>query len=149
MFDGLHRLLTCYIAFVQLSNFQTFECAMSILFCKSNKCAVFHEMAAKKCNKTWEDGEIEKLIDLYEENSCLLDIFDKSYQKGDVKEKTLTAIAKEFNVQIADIKAKWNAIYRLLTFLDKVRMRQYLSGKKKINLCGMIKCTSYYKVFSL
>ena len=31
----------------------------------------FHEMAAKKCNKKWEDGEIEKLIDLYEENSCL------------------------------------------------------------------------------
>ena len=71
MFDGLHRLLTCYITFVQLSNFRRFECAMSFSFCKSNKCVVVHEMAAKKCNKKWEDGEIEKLIDLYEENSCL------------------------------------------------------------------------------
>ena len=35
-------------------------------------------MAAKKCNKKWEGGEIEKLIDLYEENSCLWDIFDKA-----------------------------------------------------------------------
>ena len=67
-------------------------------------------MAAKKCNKKWEDGEIKKLIDLYEGNSCLWDIFDKSYQKRDVKEKALVAIAKEFDVQIADIKAKWNAI---------------------------------------
>ena len=96
MFDGLHRLL---------------ECAMSILSC----CILifiefFHKMAAKKSNKKWEDGEIEKLIDLYEENSCLWDIFDKSYQKQDVKEKALAAITKEFDVQITDIKAKWNAI---------------------------------------
>ena len=63
-------------------------------------------MAAKKCNKKWKDGEIEKLLGLYEENSCLQDIFDKSYQKRDVKEKALDAVAKEFDVQIADIKAK-------------------------------------------
>ena len=67
-------------------------------------------MAAKKRNKKWEGGETEKLTDSYEENSCLWDIFDKSYQKRDVKEKALAAIAKEFDVQIADIKAKWNAI---------------------------------------
>ena len=65
----------------------------------------FDEMVAEKCNKKWEDREIEKLIDLYEENSCLWDIFDKSYQKRDVKEKELAAIAKEFDVQIADIVA--------------------------------------------
>ena len=66
-----------------------------------------------------------------------------------MKEKALTAIVKEFDVQIADIKAKWNAIDRLFTFLDSVRMRRYLSGKKEINLSGMIKRTSCYKVFSL
>ena len=96
MFDGLHRLLTCSITFVQLSNFRRFECAMSILLCKSNKYVVVYEMAAKKCNKKWEDGQIEKLIELYEGNSCLWEIFDKSYQKRDVKEKVLAAIAKEF-----------------------------------------------------
>ena len=31
MFDGLHRFLSCYITFVQLSNFRTFECAMSLV----------------------------------------------------------------------------------------------------------------------
>ena len=68
-----------------------------------------------------------------------------------MKEKALTAIVEEFDVQIADIKAKWNAIDRLFTFLDNVRMRMrlYLSGKKEINLSGMIKRTSCYKAFSL
>ena len=70
----------------------------------------FHEMAAKKCDKKQKDGEIEKLLGLYEEKSCLQDIFDKSNQKRDVKEKASDAIAKEFDVQIADVKAKWNAI---------------------------------------
>ena len=57
----------------------------------------FHEIAATKCNKKWEDGGIEKLIDLYEGNSCLWDTFDESFQKQDVKEKALAAIAKEFD----------------------------------------------------
>ena len=38
--------------------------------------------------------------------------------------------------------------FRLFTFLDKAHMHQYLSGKKEINLCGMIKSTSWYIVFS-
>ena len=67
-------------------------------------------MAAKRLNKNWQDGDIEKLIDLYEENPCLWDIFDNSYQKRDVKERALAAIANELHVQITDIKSKWNAI---------------------------------------
>ena len=55
-------------------------------------------MAAKISNKKWQGGEIEKLIDLYEENSCLWDIFDNSYQKRDVKERGLAAIANELDV---------------------------------------------------
>ena len=51
---------------------------MRCRLCKSNKCVVLDEMAANKCNKKWEDREIEKFIDLHEENSCLWDIFDKS-----------------------------------------------------------------------
>ena len=46
---------------------------------------------------------MEKLIDLYEENPCLWDTFDKSYQKRDVKERALTAIANKLDVQITDI----------------------------------------------
>ena len=67
-------------------------------------------VAAKRSNKKWQDGEMEKLIDLYEENPCLWDIFDNSYQKRDVKERALAAIANELDVQITDIKSKWNAI---------------------------------------
>ena len=67
-------------------------------------------MAAKRSNKKWQDGEIEELIDLYEENPCPWDIFDNSYQERDVKERAVAAIASELDVQITDIKSKWNAI---------------------------------------
>ena len=60
-------------------------------------------MDAKRSNKKWQDGEMEKLVDLYEENPCLWGIFDKSYQKRDVKERALAAIADELDVQITDI----------------------------------------------
>ena len=66
-------------------------------------------MAAKRSNKKWQDGEKEKLIDFYEENHCLWNIFDNSYQKRDVKERALATIANELEVQITDIKSKWNA----------------------------------------
>ena len=67
-------------------------------------------MAEKRSNKKWQDGKIEKLIDLYAENHCLWDIFDKSYYKRDVKERALAAVANKLDVQITDIKSKWNAI---------------------------------------
>ena len=67
-------------------------------------------MAAKRSNKKWQGGVIEKLIDLYEENPSLWDIFDDSYQKRDVKEQALAAIPNNLDIQITDIKSKWNAI---------------------------------------
>ena len=66
--------------------------------------------SAKKNSKKWSDEDIDNLIDLYEVNPCLWDIFDKSYQKRDVKEKVLAAIAEELDVEINEIKGKWNAI---------------------------------------
>ena len=65
---------------------------------------------SEKSLKKWTDEEIEKLIDLYEENPCLWDIFDKSYQKRDVKERATASIAEDLNREVTDIKAKWNAI---------------------------------------
>ena len=65
---------------------------------------------SEKSLKKWTDEEIEKLIDLYEENPCLWDIFDKSYQKRDVKERATAYIAEDLNRDVTDIKAKWNAI---------------------------------------
>ena len=61
-------------------------------------------MAAKRSNKKWQDGEIKNLF------PCPWDIFDNSYQKRNVKERALAAIANELDVQITDIKSKWNAI---------------------------------------
>ena len=70
-------------------------------------------MAVKRSNEKWQDGKIEKLIDLYEENPCLWDVLGKSYQKRDVKERALAAISNELDVQIKDIKSKWNVIREL------------------------------------
>ena len=47
---------------------------------------------------------------MYEENPCLWDILDISYQKRDVKERALAAIANELDVQITEIKSKRNVI---------------------------------------
>ena len=99
-----------------LSNFPTFgrsKMQHQVQFLKNTN-SFYTEflfmMVAKRSNKKWQDGEIEKLIDLYEENPCLWDIFDNSYQKRDVKERALAAIDNELHVQITDIKSKWNAI---------------------------------------
>ena len=34
---------------------------------------------ASKCTKRWSDHEVEQLIDLLEENSCLWDVSNKDY----------------------------------------------------------------------
>ena len=99
-----------------LSNFRTFgrsKMRHRVRFVKNNNSfyTEFLFMVAKKrSNKKWQDGEIEKLIDFYEENPCLRVIFDNSYQKQDVKERALAAVANGLGVQIIDIKSKWNAI---------------------------------------
>ena len=60
-------------------------------------------MTGKRSNKKWQDGEIEKPIDLYEENPCLWDIFDNSYQKRDVKEHWLLSLTNlMFKSQISN-----------------------------------------------
>ena len=66
--------------------------------------------SCEKILQKWQDGGIEKLIDLYEENPCLWDIFDNSYQKRDVKERASAAISKKLDIQNIDIKLKWTAI---------------------------------------
>ena len=40
---------------------------------------------ASKCTKRWSDHEVEQLIDLLEENSCLWDVSNKDYY---LREKT-------------------------------------------------------------
>ena len=91
-------------------------------------------MAEKRSNKKWQDGKIEKLIDLYAENHCLWDIFDKSYYKRDVKERALAAVANKLDVQITDIKSKWNAIRgQFGRELNKVKSSK--SGQSTDDLC--------------
>ena len=72
-------------------------------------------MAAKISNKKWQDGKIEKLIDLYEENPCLWDIFDNSYQKRDVKETTL----ERYN------GGTWRCLHRQKPYKDKPWILHY------------------------
>ena len=45
----------------------------------------------------WSDELIEKLVDLYEGRACFRDPAEKSYQKRDVKEKSLQEISEELN----------------------------------------------------
>ena len=65
----------------------------------------------KKAKKyCWDDEEIEKLLDLYEEHPCLWDIRDPSYQKREVKERALAEIGETLEIESSVIKAKWNSL---------------------------------------
>lgn len=58
----------------------------------------------------WNDELVEKLIELYEERPCLWDISDRSYSKRDVKEKALSEIKEELEVELSLIQAKWKSL---------------------------------------
>ena len=55
--------------------------------------------AGDKKKYRWEDEEIDRLIDLYEERHCLWEIADKSYQKREVKEKALSEICENLGIE--------------------------------------------------
>ena len=58
----------------------------------------------------WNDQTVEKLIDLYEERPCLWDISDQSYSKRDVKEKALSVLKEELDIELSIIQAKWKSL---------------------------------------
>ena len=53
---------------------------------------------------------IDKLIDLYEARPCLWDIADPTYSKRNVKEKAVSEIKEQLDMEITAIKAKWNSL---------------------------------------
>ena len=68
--------------------------------------------AAGKQKYKWNDQTVEKLIDLYEERPCLWEISDRSYSKRDVKEKALSEIKDELDIELSIIQAKWKSCCR-------------------------------------
>ena len=65
---------------------------------------------AKSQKFRWEDEDIERLIDLYEARPCLWVIADPTYSKRDVREKALSEIKEELDIEINTIKSKWNSL---------------------------------------
>ena len=53
----------------------------------------------------WEDEDIERLIDLYKARPCHWDIADPTYFKKDVREKALSEIKEELDIEINKIKS--------------------------------------------
>ena len=66
--------------------------------------------AAGKQKYKWNDQPVKKLIDLYEERPCLSDISDRSYSKRDAKEKALSEIKDELDIELSIIQAKWKSL---------------------------------------
>ena len=64
--------------------------------------------------RRWSNDEIERLIDLYEENSCLWDAYDKAYHNNEKPERAISEISKTLNITAADIKCKLLALRSLL-----------------------------------
>ena len=61
---------------------------------------------ASKCTKRWSDHEVEQLIDLLEENSCLWDVSNKDYYLRKKRERAHKQIDEKHGTERAVIKAK-------------------------------------------
>ena len=61
---------------------------------------------ASKCTKRWSDHEVEQLIDLLEENSCLWDASNKDYYLRKKRERACKQIEEKHGTERAVIKAK-------------------------------------------
>ena len=85
--------------------------------------------AAGKQKYKWHDQTVEKLIDLYEERPCLWDISDS---KRDVKEKALSEIKDELDIELSIIQAKWKSLRaqngRELAKENKMKSGQSVDG---------------------
>ena len=71
---------------------------------------VMMENKIKAEKRKWTEEEVENLIDQYEAEPCLWDIFCNHYSKRDVKEKTISEIAENIGVTVAEIKQKWTSL---------------------------------------
>ena len=61
---------------------------------------------ASKCTKRWPDHEVEQLIHLLEENSCLWDVSNKDYYLRQKRERAYKQIEETLGTERAVIKAK-------------------------------------------
>ena len=79
-------------------------------------------------SKKWTHDEIIKLIDLYEENSHLWDVFDRDYHNRDKRERTLNDISLVLKTDVADIKTKLLSLRSQLG-RERVKISKTKSGQ--------------------
>ena len=58
------------------------------------------------CTQRWSEHEVEQLIDLLEENSCLWDVSNKDYYLRKNHERAYKQIEEKLGTETAVIKAK-------------------------------------------
>lgn len=63
-----------------------------------------------KAAKDWTEEEINSLIELLENKSCLWDIYHKDYKKRDLKEIAYSEIATALDTTIPSVKTKINSL---------------------------------------
>ena len=56
---------------------------------------------ASECTKRWSDHEVEQLIDLLEENSCLWDVSNKDYYLRKKRERAYKQIEEKLGTERA------------------------------------------------
>ena len=73
---------------------------------KNNKSRKPTKAKPSKQGKKWSNCEINRLIELLEERSCLWDVFDKNYHIREIREKAVREIELELDTPVPEIKAK-------------------------------------------
>ena len=86
----------------------------------------------KNGKKKWTDDKVQDLIELFEEKSCLWDIFSREYTKTEVKEKVYAELAEHFDSSSAIAEAKIKA--------SKVQLGREMAKESKTK--------SHYKVIT-
>ena len=91
---------------------------------------------ASKCTTRLSDHEVEQLIDLRVENSCLWDVSNKDYYLRKKRERTYKQIEKKLGIERAVIQAKittlrqqcWQCCVRLHAPRNKCQQLPRLLG---------------------
>ena len=82
--------------------------------------------------RKWTEEETEKLIDLLEENTCLWDVSNKEYLLKNKREKALSDMSDELDMEVADT---FNGPIQEFLFVIRILMQ------KKIKFAQFMKYT--------
>ena len=70
----------------------------------------YNKLSKKVPKRKWTSEEITHLIECLENYPCLWDVFDKAYHMKDKREKALSEMSNQIEIEVMEIKTKINGL---------------------------------------